>query len=207
MQNALTPAAKALHRATVICDLTLPWTDYGRSDLRAQALPRMRASGVGFVSLTLASDVESQAEVVKTIGHVRREIALEPERLQLIDDVDDILAARHADRLTLSFDLQGTNALAGNLDMVELFYRLGVRHMLLAYNKKNFVADGCHERTDCVLSIFGVELVGEMNRVGMMVDCSHTGYRNSTEAMEVSNQPVIFSHSNPRALWDHERNI
>lgn len=77
----------------------------------------------------------------------------------------------------------------------------------MAYNQRNAVADGCHERTDGGLSRFGIELVQAMNRVGMLVDCTHTGYRSSMDVFEVSQAPVVFSHSNARAVWDHERNI
>jgi membrane dipeptidase len=69
------------------------------------------------------------------------------------------------------------------------------------------VGDGCHERTDAGLSRFGMELVAEMERVGMIVDCTHTGMRTTMDVMEVATKPVMFSHSNPRALCDHERNI
>ncbi len=198
---------EALHRDALVCDLTLPWVDYGRADLREQTLPRMIASGVDFVSLTLASDAESQIEVVKSLARERRALLSQPERYRLIETADEIEAAKRDGKLAVSFNLQGTNALAGDLAMVEVFYRLGIRHMLMAYNKKNLVGDGCHERTDGGLSLFGIELVQEMDRIGMIVDCSHTGYHTSMEVMEVSANPVIFSHSNPRALWEHDRNI
>ncbi len=198
---------EALHRDALVCDLTLPWTRYGRADLREETLPRMIASGVDFVSLTLASDAESQVEVVKSLARERRALLSQPERYRLIETADEIEATKRDGKLAVSFNLQGTNALAGDLAMVEVFYKLGIRHMLLAYNKKNLVGDGCHERTDGGLSLFGIELVREMDRVGMIVDCSHTGYHTSMEAMEASANPVIFSHSNPRALWDHDRNI
>lgn len=200
-------AALDLHSDALVCDLVLPWTDYGSQELREQTLPRLMASGVDFVSLTLASDAEFQAEVFRKIARERRYVLSRPDRFLLIETADDILAAKRDGKLAVSFNLQGTNALAGDLDMVETLYKLGVRQTLMAYNKKNFVGDGCHERTDSGLSLFGVELVQEMNRVGMIVDCSHTGYRTSMEVMEVSTEPVIFSHSNPRSLWEHDRNI
>jgi membrane dipeptidase len=200
-------SAAELHADAIVCDMTLPWTDYGRQELRAETLPRLAASGVDFVSMTLATDAEPQEEVFKKIARERRYLLSRPDRFRLVESVDDILASRNAGTLAVSFNLQGTNALAGNLDMVETFYRLGVRQALMAYNKKNLVGDGCHERTDSGLSHFGIELVREMNRVGMIVDCSHTGYRTSMEVMEVSAMPVIFSHSNPRSLWEHDRNI
>ena len=207
MNLAVTERGPALLDDALVCDMTMPWTAYGRAELRRRSLPRMKESGFDLVSLTLAADVQSQIDVLKSCARERRSFALQPELYRLIDGVDDILAAKRDGVLALSFNIQGTNALAGNIDMVGLFYDLGVRHMLLAYNKKNLVGDGCHERTDSGLSHFGIELIEEMNRVGMMVDCSHTGYRSSMEAMEVSNVPVIFSHSNPRALWEHDRNI
>lgn len=202
-----TASAAALHADALVCDLTLPWVNIGRPDLREQTLPRFAASGVNLVSLTLASDAESQLEVLNAIARERRYFLGQPERFRLIETVDDIFAAKAENKLAVSFNLQGTNALAGNIDMVEPLYKLGIRQTLMVYNKKNLVGDGCHERTDCGLSRFGTELVKEMNRVGMIVDCSHTGYRTSMEVMEVSTQPVIFSHSNPRALWEHDRNI
>jgi len=200
-------AAAALHSEAIVCDLILPWSEYGRRDLRERTLPRFAENGVDFVSLTLATDMEPQAEVINTIARERRYLLARPDRFRLIETVDDILASKKSGTLAVSFNLQGTNAFAGNLDMVEAFYKLGVRHALMAYNYKNLVGDGCHERTDCGLSRFGVDLVEEMSRVGMIVDCSHTGYRTSMEVMEVSTKPVIFSHSNPRSLWEHDRNI
>lgn len=200
-------AAAALVSDAIVCDLTLPWIDVGRRDLREQTLPRFEAGGFNFVSLTLASDAESQLEVFQAAARERSYLRQRQERLRLVETADDIMAAKGEGKLAVSFNLQGTNAFAGNLDMVEVFYRLGVRQTLMAYNRKNLVGDGCHERTDSGLSQFGVDLVREMNRVGMIVDCSHTGYRTSMDVMDVSEAPVIFSHSNPRTLWDHDRNI
>ncbi|MCG8692535.1 MAG: dipeptidase [Minwuiales bacterium] len=207
MTRTDTTAAATLHSDAIVCDLTLPWSEYGRPDLRERTLPRFAENGVDFVSLTLATDSESQTEVLSAIARERRYLLARPDRFRLIESVDDIRASKKDGTLAVSFNLQGTNAFAGNLDTVEAFYKLGVRHALMAYNYKNMVGDGCHERTDCGLSRYGIELVGEMNRVGMIVDCSHTGYRTTMEVMEVSTKPVIFSHSNPRSLWEHDRNI
>jgi len=98
------------------------------------------------------------------------------------------------------------NALNGRIEMVELYYQLGVRHMLFAYNLNNLAGSGCHDE-DIGLTDFGRQVIAEMNRVGMVVDCSHTGFKTTMAAMEHSVDPVIFSHSNPRALVDHGRNI
>jgi membrane dipeptidase len=78
--------------------------------------------------------------------------------------------------------------------------------MLFAYNLDNAAGGGCHDG-DAGLTAFGRAAIGEMNRVGMLVDCSHCSLRTSLEAMEASSAPVIFSHSNARALHPHGRNI
>ena len=199
--------AATLHSNAIICDMILPWGEYGRRDLRERTLSRFAENGVDFISLTLATDMELQTEVLSTIARERRFFLTQPNRFQLVESVGDIMAAKKNGTLAISFNLQGTGAFSGNLDTVETFYKLGIRQALMAYNYKNRVGDGCHERTDSGLSRFGIKLIEEMNRVGMIVDCSHTGYRTSMEAMEVSTRPVIFSHSNPRSLWEHDRNI
>ena len=115
--------------------------------------------------------------------------------------------ARDLEKLAVSFNFQGIDSLESNLDMVEIYYQLGIRHMLLAYNTQNIAGTGCQVKDDTGLSHFGRSLVGEMNRVGMIVDASHTGYRTTMDIFEHSSAPVIFSHSNPYTLRPHGRNI
>ena len=87
------------------------------------------------------------------------------------------------------------------------FNRLGVRHALLAYNAKNAVGDGCAERTDAGLSRWGIEVIEEMNRVGMLVCGTHSGRQTTLDAMSFSTAPCIFSHSNAWGVYPHYRNI
>jgi membrane dipeptidase len=198
--------AAAICRDAVVCDLTLPWTGYGRSELKARALPRMHRNGFDFVSLTLCTDAEGPEAALRRVAAQRQMVRNDPA-FCLVETADDILAAKASGQLAIAFNFQGTNAIGGDTGLVEPFYRLGVKHMLMAYNRRNAVGDGCHERTDSGLSHYGVELVREMNRVGMIVDCSHTSYKTTLDVMSVSTAPVIFSHSNPKDLWDHDRNI
>jgi membrane dipeptidase len=199
-------AAALLGEATV-CDLTLPWEENVPSEAKAGVWERYRRNGFTFVSLTAADDINWINDTVQYVAAESRRIAAQPEMLVFVRTAADIERAKREGKLALGFHFQGTNPFQGRLEMVELYYRLGVRHALLAYNQKNLVGDGCHERTDGGLSRYGLALIAEMNRVGMLVDCTHSGYRTTMEAMEASTSPCIFSHSMARALNDHERNI
>ena len=165
-------------------------------------------AGITWTSLTVSADmVQSIETTLKVIAAGRDYILRRPDKFIFVDTVDDILQAKREGKLGLNFNFQGTNPLLGDLNLVETYRRLGVGHMLMAYNQKNGVGDGCHEQTDAGLSRYGERLIQEMNRVGMIVDATHTGYRTTLDMFEISSAPVIFSHSNPRALVDHDRCI
>ncbi len=117
----------------------------------------------------------------------------------------DIHAAKQAGQLGVTFDIEGAGVI-DDLAQLKQFYDFGVRWMALAYNSNNHFAGGCHDE-DTGLTGFGRELVAEMQRVGMVVCCSHVGYRTVEDVLAISNGPIIFSHSNPRGLWDHPRNV
>ncbi len=124
----------------------------------------------------------------------------------MIETVDDIAHAEESGRLGIFFDIEGANAIADQISLIELYYDLGVRWMLMAYNRNNRVGGGCLD-DDTGLTAFGRDVVAEMNRVGMLPCCSHTGKRTALDVIALPKSPVIFSHSNPRAVFDHPRNI
>jgi membrane dipeptidase len=197
--------APAVMRAAAVCDLTLPF--YPEFAGREDVLERFHKSGVNFVSLTVGGDSFGLATTMHNIADVRAMIRERDDRMVFVRSVAEIRAAKQAGKLAIGFHFQGSNALESNPNAVALYYELGIRHMLLVYNQMNAAASGCHERVDAGLSRYGLRLVAEMNRVGMLVDCTHTGYRATMEIIEASQAPVMFSHSNARAIWDHERNI
>lgn len=188
-----------------VCDMTLPWL--ADAENKETALPRFRASGFDFVSLSIGVDGVGLGRTLHHLADVKAQILAEPEMYVFVHSVRDIREAKKRGKLALGFHFQGTEMLERDTKLVQLFYDLGIRHMILAYNHKNRAADGCHERTDSGLSHYGVKLVQELNRVGMLLDLSHTGHVSSMEAIEVSEAPVIFSHSNPYAMRPHPRNI
>ena len=107
----------------------------------------------------------------------------------------------------MGFDVEGARSIGDRLELVDLYYDLGVRWMAFAYNLANQFGAGCHDDSDAGLTPLGFRLVERMERVGMIKCCSHTGYRTALDVFGASAEATILSHSNPRALVDHERNV
>ena len=170
-----------------------------------ETLSVWRDAGVSYLSVNVGYDVRDWRVTVKNLALARRWIDAQSD-FDLVGTVADLDRARAAGHMAITFDIEGMCALDGSIDMVQLYHDLGVRQMVFAYNLNNAAGGGCHDK-DIGLTDFGRDVIREMNEVGMFVDCSHAGYRTTMEAMEISQVPVIFSHSNPRALHDHERNI
>lgn len=119
----------------------------------------------------------------------------------------DIRRAKAEDKLGIIFHIQQPIDVGEEPDNVEVLYRLGVRMMQVTYNQRNLFGDGCTERADGGLSNLGVQVVRIMNEVGMVVDVTHAGWRTAFDIIEVSNGPVIASHSNAHALCQNPRNL
>ena len=205
--GALRERASALHAGSLVWDDHSGFEPVPAADL--DQLERWRAAGVDYLSVNVGYDVITPAQTLQTLADFRVRLARRPDRYLLVRTVDDILRAQHAGLLGITFDLEGMDALADDVNMVALFYALGVRQMLVAYNRNNRAGGGCHD-ADVGLTDFGRSVIAEMLRVGMVVDCSHTAYRTTIEAMEMcaaAGLPAIFSHSNPAALVRHGRNI
>ena len=159
-----------------------------------------------YLSINVGFDVMGWQETLATLAAYRRWVLGHPDRFVLVSDTRDIDRARAENKFALSFDIEGMNALNDDLNMISVYHALGVRQMLFAYNLNNTAAGGCHDQ-DTGLTEFGRAVVQEMNRVGMIVDCSHAAYTTTMDIMQASSNPVVFSHSNPSAVWEHQRNI
>ena len=169
-------------------------------------LQRYRAAGVSAVMLNVGFGDMGIEEHVRTLASLRHWIRSRPDAYILLNTADDVEQAHASGRLAVGFDIEGANAVADQPSLVSLYYDLGVRWMLLAYNNNNRVGGGCQD-DDTGLTAFGREVVAEMERVGMQVCCSHTGHRTVRDVFNVATRPVIFSHCNPSALHAHPRNI
>lgn len=188
----------------------LVWDDHSGFEPHPSAdldkLDLWRDAGVDYLSIDVGFDVMDWRDSLVTLAAFRNWLKARPEAYLLLEAPSDAWRAKREGRLAVTFDLEGMNALDGNIDLVDTYYALGVRQMLFAYNRNNLAGGGCHDE-DVGLTPFGRDVIHAMNRVGMMVDCSHSAYRTTMEAMEVSEAPVIFSHSNAWGLCRHGRNI
>jgi membrane dipeptidase len=128
------------------------------------------------------------------------------QHFSLVRSVDDVAAAARAGKLAIAFDLEGAKPILSNLGMVQIYYDLGIRQMHFAYNRANEAAGGCYD-PEAPLTPLGARLVAECQDVGIIVDCSHVNERSAMAIMEIANKPVVFSHSNVRALNPNLRNI
>ncbi len=162
----------------------------------------------GGVTLTVpsVSGTDSAAGAMRSIAGWKRTIAADPT-LAPVHGAADIEAAKAAGRMGIAMHFQGTDPIEDDLDLIDLYKELGVGIIGLCYNTKNRVGDGAEERTDSGISRFGIALVRRLNETRVIVDCSHTGVRTSLEAVEVSEAPVVATHSNPRGLHPSLRNI
>jgi membrane dipeptidase len=197
--------AADLHADALVWDMTLPIITPGAPERKSDLFARAARAGIDFQSITMAIDGMDFSAAAHQIAEHRRFVRERSETCVLVGSADAVLRAREAGKVAVALSFQGTAPFEENLGWVDLFYVLGIRHALMAYNEKNLVGCGCHVPDDTGLTSFGRSLIREMNRVGMIVDCAHTGYRTTMETLEASEAPAVISHTNVRALCDHPR--
>ncbi len=212
MTSPVAPNVAALLSDSVIVDMTAPGSPMMAVTPSLETTERWigqyERAGITWASFTVATDQTGGVEAtLRTIATARRWFLDRPDRFVFVERAADIRRAKREKKLAVSLNFQGTVPIGTDLKLIEVYKRLGVEHMLMAYNARNFVGDGCHEANDAGLSTFGATLVAEMNRVGVLVDVSHTGFRTSMDVIALSRAPVIMSHANPKALFEHDRNV
>jgi len=175
--------------------------------------PRLRAGGVGgqFWSVYVPSDLPGHEAVTQTLEQVDafyRLIARYPAHLEQARSAADVERARDAGRIASMIGVEGGQSIGNSLGALRMLARLGASYMTLTHNDDLAWADsatGNHPHGG--LTRFGEEVVREMNRLGVLVDCSHVSDDVMRQAIEVSEAPVVFSHSGARTLAEVPRNV
>jgi membrane dipeptidase len=225
---AVAHARRLLHDAILIDGHNdLPWEirtwrtaprDVVAYDLRRRTpghtdLERLRAGGVGgqFWSVYVPGEDKAEGyakEQLEQIDIARRMVARYPEALGLALTADDVEREARRGRIASLLGMEGGHAIENSLGALRAYYALGARYMTLTHNVTLDWADAANdEPRHGGLTRFGEEVVREMNRLGMLVDLSHTSPDTMEDALRVAEAPVIFSHSSARAVCDVPRNV
>ena len=164
---------------------------------------QMRAGGLDAAHITIAYH-EDFKEMVQNIIGWNRWFALYPDLIFQGFTADDVEKARGSNRTAIFFGFQTPAPIEADIGLVEIVYRLGARFMQLTYNNQSLLATGCYEAEDTGITRMGRQVIQEMNRVGLVVDMSHSATRSTLEAIEISERPIAITHANP-AFWSPAR--
>ena len=159
-------------------------------------MEELRAGGVTAVHVTLVFWEDARA-TLDNIGRWHRLFERHGDLVMPVTTAADIETAKKAGKTGIIFGFQNCSPIEDDLALVQVFHELGVRIMQLTYNNQSLIGAGCYEKTDASISRFGRQVIAEMNRVGMIVDLSHSAERTSLEAIDISARPVAITHANP----------
>ena len=161
---------------------------------------QMRAGGVDAVHVTIAYH-ESFREMVLNLESFNRWFERFPELIFKGTSAADVRLAQETGRTAIFFGFQNPSPIEDDIGLVEICHQLGVRFMQLTYNNQSLLATGCYEDDDTGLTRMGKQVVEEMNRIGMVVDMSHSADRSTLESIDHSSRPIAITHANPH--WWH----
>ncbi len=211
----------ALHHQSVIIDThcdTLGRVYEGQRRLGEASrlgqfdLPRARAGGLTCELLATFMDTcRSGSGIRQTLHYIDifyQELDAYPDLALLALSTADIARAKAEGKVALMLSMEGAEGLEGDMRALRVFYRLGLRCLGLTWNRRNEAADGLGERrSGGGLTEFGVELVKECNRLGIVLDLAHLAPAGVQDVLALSEAPVVATHANCHALWPHPRNL
>ena len=220
--------ARALHDRVPLIDghNDLPWR-YRQQFQRAVArldiaqpqpdlmtdIPRLREGGVGaqFWSVYVPTSLDGGAAVLATLEQidvVYQMIRRYPDTFELALTANEVEAAFREGKIASMIGMEGGHSIDNSLAALRMFYKLGARYMTLSHSQSTpWAESSSDEARGEGLSAFGKDVVREMNWLGMLVDLSHVSPATMHDALDVSEAPIIYSHSSARAITDHSRNV
>ncbi|MFD2191914.1 dipeptidase [Pistricoccus aurantiacus] len=169
------------------------------SNWSREIFEQMREGGVDAVHATLVYH-ETTRDTLSRLGEWNRRFEAHSDLIMPVREAADIQRAREVGKVGIFLGAQNCSPIEDDIDMVAILRDLGLLVMQLTYNNQSLLACGCYEAQDSGITRFGRQVIKEMNRVGMVIDMSHSAERSTLEAIELSERPVIISHAN-RAAW------
>ena len=167
---------------------------------------RMHKGGVTASNATVLRSWDDFRRGIERLGIWYRWLDQYSDRVQLATTTKDIERAKREKKIAIIFGPQNAKMIEDEIILLSVFHKLGVKIIQLTYNYQNFVGSGCTEKVDSGLSNYVVSVVEEMNKQGILIDLSHCGNATAKDAIEVSKEPVVFSHACAHSLTKHVRN-
>lgn len=207
MSDHVEEARKILAEAIVIDGLggaVVHPTPHVTEGTYEQSLLRYGYSALNVTLVSEPSYTPDFDQVLRAIHENLVNCEINPTALH-VEKPSDILRAKKEGRLGVIFGLQSASCLGQDRDRVRILHKLGLRILQLTYMERNFLGDGCLEPENRGLTHFGIQVVRECARLGMIVDCAHVGMQTTLDAARYSDRPIVISHTGVRAIADNPR--
>ena len=192
--------AAKLHTESIIID-GLNISNWDSPDV----FVKLRQGGLTTINATIAI-WENFTEAPDNIARWYLRFEKYADTIMPIKTAADIEKAKVEGKCGIIFGFQNSSPIEDDLRRLRIFHELGVRIIQITYNNSNFVGSGYLDSPDYGLTNFGIDFIAECNRLGIVIDCSHVGYKTTVDAIKASIKPIAFTHAGPRALCDHLRN-
>ncbi len=199
MQSIQEQHAQALHSELIVID-GLQYSNWDR-----KIFEQLREGGVTMVHATIVYH-EQIRETLTRIAEWNRLFELNSDLIMPVRSAADIRVAKQTGKVGIMFGAQNCSPIEDDIGMIEVMRELNLMIMQLTYNNQSLLACGCYEAEDSGVTRFGRQAIKEMNRVGMIVDMSHSGERSTLDAIEISDRPIVISHANPLSFHEAKRN-
>ena len=214
--------AKELHQKAIVfdghCDTILGIINKDRSlseksDVGHLDIPRMKEGGINVQFFAVFIEAiykphQSLKRTLQLIDCIDREVEKNQNDIYLVTNYKQIKEVTDSGKIAIILSIEGGEALEGDLGVLRMLYRLGVRLLTLTWNQRNQIADGVGEsRTGSGLTEFGLQVIDEMNKLGMLIDVSHLSETCFWDVIKRSKSPIVASHSNCYSLCPHLRNL
>ena len=160
---------------------------------------QIQDGGMSAIHVTICYH-ENFQEMVQNVNDWNDRFEMYADKIFLGRTASDVLRAQRDGRTAIFFGFQNCSPIEDDISLVEACYKLGARFMQLTYNNQSLLATGCYEENDSGVTRMGKQVIKEMNRVGLVVDMSHSADQSTMDAIEISERPIAITHANP-SFW------
>jgi membrane dipeptidase len=189
----------ALHKDLIVID-GLQYSNWNRT-----IFEQLHQGGVTMVHATIVYH-EQTRETLKRIAEWNRHFEMNADIIIPVRSTADIRQAKLLGKVGIMFGAQNCSPIEDDIGMIEVMRELNMMIMQLTYNNQSLLACGCYETEDSGVTRFGKQAIREMNRVGMVIDMSHSAERSTLDAIDISQRPIVISHANPLSFHHAKRN-